>query len=243
MQQRQVFQPVDTFSWEINRSERTRQARWLVPLLDTPEGRAWLLERLQCPCSPEEAAGAEAFHFCFPLRDVFTADYNTCRGDRPLEDQFIPYYNRLFGLPQNFGIQEIWRTGPDGVIRHPAAGGRAGWHEDFLRGNIPDEELYALARNMRRMLGTEADALLLTDQRVVWVECKYRSVLSIEQYERQGLTGRRLAERLDKRFHFGRVLEAEPDPRFAKITGPYVLWSEVEAKLKDVRARATDHAG
>ena len=27
------FQPVQTFSWEINRAERSRQARWLVPLL------------------------------------------------------------------------------------------------------------------------------------------------------------------------------------------------------------------
>ena len=33
MEQREVFEPVHTFSWEINRSERTRQARWLVPLL------------------------------------------------------------------------------------------------------------------------------------------------------------------------------------------------------------------
>lgn len=234
MEQREIFQPVDKFTWEINRSERTRQARWLVPLLEHPGARAWFLERLQCPCGYDEALAAQVFHFCFPLRDVFTADYYECRGKRPLEDQFIAYYNRLFGLPQAFGIEEVWHTGPGGVIRHPAAGGRAGWYEVFLQKCIPDPKLYARARDIRRMLGTEADVLLLTLRYVVLVECKYLTEFSSDQYARHLRMGETLARRLEKSFHFGMVAEDERDLRFAQIKEPYVLWSEIEAKLKEI---------
>ena len=235
MEQSHVFQPVDTFSWEINRSERTRQARWLVPLLDLPEGRAWFLKRLECPCSPEEAAAAEAFHFCFPLRDVLTADYYQCRRKRPLEDQFIPYYNHLFGLPKDFGVERIWHTGPDRAIRHPAAGGRAGWYEDFLKERIPDEKLYTRARNMRRMLGTEADVLLITDGYVTVVECKFLSSFLTDEYERQLMMGKTLAERLGKVFHYGLVAQERGDPARVRIDAACVLWSEIEAKLREIR--------
>ena len=236
MEQSDVFEPVDTFSWEINRSERTRQARWLVPLLELPQGRAWFLERLECPCSPQEAAAAEVFHFCFPLRDVFTSDYYQCRRKRPLEDQFIPYSNRLFGLPDDFGIEEVWHTGPDGAIRHPAAGGRAGWYEDFLRRKIPDEKLYALARNMRRMLGTEADVLLITDSHLAVVECKFLSSFLRDEHERQLMMGETLAERLGKEFHYGLVAEKRGDPARVQIDAPCVLWSGIEAKLEEIRS-------
>lgn len=235
MEQEQIFRPVGAFSWEVNRSERALQARWLVPLLDLPEGRVWFLGQLQCPCSPEEAAAAEVFHFCFPLRDVLTADFKTCRGKRTLEDQLIPYYNRLFGLPDDFGIEEIWHTGPDGAIRHPAAGGRAGWHEDFLDQRVPDKELHVLARNMRRMLGTEPDVLLITDSCLTVVECKFLSNFLKDEYERQLMMGNTLAERLGKGFHYGLVAQERGDPAHVHIDAPCVLWSEVEAKLKEIR--------
>lgn len=234
MQQCEVFRPVETFSWQINRAERTQQVRLLVPLLDRPEGRAWFLGRLRCPCTPEEALEAEVFHLCFPLRDIFTADYYQCRGKRRLEDQFIAYYNRLFGLPDDFGVREVWRTAPGGEIRHPAAGGRAGWYDGFLRARIPDQILYTCARDVRRMLGTEADMLLLTYRHVTLVECKYLSELSTEQHERHLMMGKTLARRLDKAFHFGLVVEDERDPHFAKIDVPYVRWREVRSKLEEV---------
>lgn len=228
------FQPVSDFSFEINRAERSRQVRWLAPLLDQPEGRIWFLERLGCPCTPDEAQDAEVFHLCFPLRDIFTADYYQCRGKPQLEDQFIAYYNNLFGLPEDFGVREVWHTAPGGEIRHPAAGGRAGWYEDFLRERIPDPELYARARNMRRMLGTEADVLLLTEHYVILVECKYLSKPSVEQYERHQMMGRTLACRLRKAFHFGMVVEDKRDPRFARLDVPYVCWSEIQSRSKQV---------
>ncbi len=228
------FQPVSAFSWEINRAERSHQVRYLVPLLDQPEGRVWFLERLGCPCIPDEAREAEVFHLCFPLRDIFTADYYQCRGQPELEDRFIAYYNDLFGLPQGFGVHEVWRTAPGNEIRHPAAGGRAGWYEDFLRERIADPELYTCARNVRRMLGTEADVLLLTENHVVLVECKYKGGLSMEQYERHQMMGQTLAHRLGKAFHFGMVVEKDRDPHFAQIDITYVLWSEIQSELQEI---------
>jgi len=221
------FEPVDTFSWEINRAERSLQVRLLAPLLQHPWGRIWLLDKLRCPCSHEEAHAAEAYHLCFPLRDVFTADYYQCRGNSHLEDQFVAYYNQLFDLPEGFGIQEVWRTAPGGEIRHPAAGGRAGWYAEFLDERIPDPDLRERARNVTRILRTEADLLLLTQHHVVLVECKYLSALSGEQYERHQMMGQALARRLGKTFHFGLVVDDERDPQFAQIDAPYVLWSEI----------------
>jgi len=231
----QEFQPVSDFSFQINRAERSHQVRWLAPLLDRPDGRAWFLARLQCACTPDEARAADVFHLCFPLRDIFTADYYQCRGNTDLEDQFIAYYNQLFGLSEDFGVQEVWRTAPNSEIRHPAAGGRAGWHEAFLQERIPDEALYARARDVRRMLGTEADVLLLTNSYVILVECKYKGTPSIKQYERQEIMGKTLARRLEKAFHHGMVVADERDPHFAQIDAPYVRWTDIRSKMEEVQ--------
>jgi hypothetical protein len=225
------FQPVETFTWEANRSERSHQARWLVPLLAQPDGREWFCDQVECPCSSEVARAADVFHLCFPLRDVFTTDYYQCRGNPILEDQFIAYYNRLFALPEDFGVHEIWRTAPNNEIRHPAAGGRSGWFEDFLRERIADDALYKQARDVRRMLGTEADVLLITSSHVLLVECKYLGALSSDQYRRQQMMGMTLANWLGKQFHFSIVVDNERDSRFARINLPYVLWTEIKAQL------------
>lgn len=225
------FRPASSFNWNINRAERSRQVRWLAPLLERPNGRAWLLSRLECSCSLDEAKAAEPFHLCFPLRDVFTADYYQCRGQADLEDQFIAYYNALFNLPEGFGIEEVWKTAPGGEIRHPAAGGRAGWYDEFLRQRISDLDLYQKARDVRRMLGTEADLLLLTSNYVVLVECKFKSAPSTEQYERHKMMGTTLAIRLGKKFHFGMVVEQQRDRQFVRLDVPYVTWAQVEAQL------------
>lgn len=221
------FEPVETFTWEINRAERALQVRLLVPLLERPWGRVWFFEKLGCACAGEDAYNAQVFHLCFPLRDIFTADFYRCRGKRDLEDQFIAYYNKLFDLPEGFGVQEVWRTAPGGEIRHLGAGGRSGWYEDFLKERLPDPDLYERARNVRRMLGTEADLLLLTQHHAVLVECKYRSALSGEQYGRQQLMGEVLARRLGKLFHYGFVIDERDELRSAEIDAPSVLWSEI----------------
>ena len=233
MPEQDRFQPVPSFSWDINRAERSYQARWLVPLLDRAEGRIWFLDQLASPCVQGEARAARVFHLCFPLKDIFSDDFDRCRGKPQLEDEFIAYYNQLFDLPPSFGVHEVWRTAPDDQIRHPAAGGKAGWYEAFLKERIPDREFYNKARNARRMLGTEADVLLLTSRHVVLVECKYRGEVSTEQYERHLMMGSTFARRLDRDFYFGMVVRNKRDVRFAHIKVPYVLWSEIEAFLKE----------
>ena len=229
----QEFEPLNEFSFEINRSERSHQVRYLAPLLREPDGRVWLLEELHCPCSVEEARAAEVFHLCFPLRDIFTADYRNCRGDFELEGQFIAYYNRLFGLPEDFGTQSVWRTAPNNAIRHPVAGGRAGWYKAFLRERVSDGTLYARTRNLCRMLRTEADVLLLTNSNVTLVECKYKGSVSTEQYERHQMMGKTLARRLGKHFHFGMLVSAKRDPQLAQISVPHVTWSTVKQRLEE----------
>ena len=232
MNQVETFQLIETFSWKINRAERSHQVRWLAPLLDQPEGRAWFLEQLQCPCTPDEARAAEVFHLCFPLRDLFSADYEQCRGRPHLEAQFIAHYNRLFCLPEDFGITEVWRTAPDGQIRHPGARGRAGWYDAFLRERVSDDDLFTRARDVRRMLDTEADVFLPTGRHVILVECKYRGVPSTEQYERHQMMGKTLARRLDRALHFGLVVDDEHDPHFARFSVPYLFWSEIRSRLE-----------
>lgn len=236
MTETEVFCPVDGFDWCVNRSERCQQVRLLVPLPDSLGGRSWLLRKLNCRFVSDEASSSHVFHFCFPLRDVFTADYNQCRGNRALEDQFIAVYNRLFGLPERFGVEEIWRTAPGEQIRHPAAGGRAGWYNDFLRERVRDDELRSRARDMRRMLATEADVLVLTDNHVVVIECKYRGRLSVEQYTRQKMMGATLARRLGKSLHLGMVVNQERDSTHARIRVPHVLWREIERWLEGAEA-------
>lgn len=231
----QIFQPVSTFDFEVNRAERSHQVRWLAPLLAQSEGRVWFLRRLNCPCSQEEARAAQVSHLCFPLRDLFTADYYHCRGHTELENQFITYYNDVFGLPAGFGVQKVWRTAPNGEIRHPAAGGRAGWYEAFLEERIASEALRIRARNVRRMLGTEADVLLLADSHVILVECKYKGPPSAEQYDRQQMMGETLARRLEKDFYFGMVVASKRDPRFARLDVPYVQWSEMKEQLAEMK--------
>lgn len=228
------FQPLAEFGFDVNRSERSHQVRYLAPLLREPDGRLWLLEELDCPCSAEEARAVEVFHLCFPLRDIFTADYYQCRGNPELEVQFIAYYNRLFGLPEDFGIQSLWRTAPNNAIRHPVAGGRAGWYKAFLRERVSNETLYAKARDLCRMLRTEADVLLLTESTVVLVECKYKGMVSAEQYERHQMMGKTLARRLGKHFYFGMLVSGSRDPRFARMQIPYVQWSDVKKRLRDL---------
>ena len=228
------FGPTTCFDWAVNRSERTLQVRWLVPLLAEADGRAWFLRCLDCACGTDEAGAAAAYHFAFPLRDLFTSDYYRCRGKPDLSRQFIHYYNPLLGLPEDFGVSEVWLTAPGGELRHPAAPGKAGWHEGFLQQRIQDDQLLARARDVARTLRTEADAVLITTSWVVLVECKYKGGPASEQYERHLLMGRALAARLSRGFHFGMVVEDERDDRFARLHFPYVRWCDIAAKCKEM---------
>ena len=238
MPEARQFRPVPTFYWDINRTKRSHQVHWLAPLLETPEGRVWFLEKLECPCTPEEAGVAAVFHLCLPLRDIFTEDYYRCQGEPHLEDQFIAYYNRLFGLPEDFGVQDVWRVAPGNTVRHPAARGRGGWYEDLLREHVSDETLYARARDVRQILGTEADIIVLSDRHVTLVECKFKGKRSRRRYERYQMIGNALARRLDKEFYFGMVVEERSDPYLDRMNVSCVLWADVQLRLMELQREA-----
>ncbi len=101
------FQPVATFNFDVNHAERTQQVRLLAPLLARSSGCVWFLNQIDCPCTVGEAESAQPYHLCFPLRDLFTWDYHVCRPDPATTRQFIAYYNQLFGLPVDFGVETI----------------------------------------------------------------------------------------------------------------------------------------
>ncbi len=58
-------------------------------------------------------------------------------------------------------------------MRHPAATGRGGWHEAFLKERLTDHIQYQQARRVVELLRTEADLLIVTSRHVVLVECKF----------------------------------------------------------------------
>ena len=233
------FRPVGDFTFEINRVERTQQARILVPLLDSPEGRAFFLDKLGCPCSEDAARKGRPFHLAFPLRDLFTADFYHCRGHPDLEAQLITHYNTLFDLQPTYGAATFWRKHPDdpvSPIRHPAAPGRSGWHHAFLAQFVTSEEVEQLMR-IRQLLNTETDALLILERHVVIIECKYLSPLSREQYQRQMEMGPILARRLGRDFFFGLVVRDGRSTKHAQVAEPYVTWGEAESYLAVLSAR------
>jgi len=226
---RSAFEPLARYSWELNRSRRGWQVRWLVPLLERPEGRSWLLrEKLRCPCAPEEAAQAEVFHFCRPLGDLFEADYEHCLGQTDSEDAFIAYYNRLFGLPEDFGLNELWRNAPGGELRPPSS-----WDRAFLRRRVADKASRKRASAMARLLAAEVDLLLLTARHAVLIECCLLGGFSPRRYKRTLKMGELLARRLGKALHLGLVVDDGYEPPFEWKGIPYVRGSEVEGRGKE----------
>ena len=227
---KEQFHPIPDFSFEVNRAERAQQVRLLVPLLAKPKGRVWFLRQLNCPCTEAEAHEAQPYHLAFPLRDLVSKDLHNCRDDAAREAAFIIYYNRLFGLPDDYGANTIWRTRPGGTVRHPAARGRSGWHRRFLSEYLPPGEVERLM-GIRQLLDTEADAMLLLPRHVVIVECKYKSSLRREQHDRQKRMGKLLGKRLNKQFLFGLVVESQQDLEHARIQEPHVTWKEIKQQL------------
>lgn len=218
--------PIPNFDFDINRSERTEQVRRLVPLLASPEGRAWFLRQIACPCSGAEAREGRPYHLAFPLRDLFTADFYASRRKPAHEAALIAIYNELFGLPADYGAATFWRHHVGGPIRHPAAPGRSGWHRQFLSQYVEPDEVERLMR-VRQLLDTETDALLILPRHVVIIECKYLSAPSQEQYDRQMEMGPVLARRLGKTLYFGLVVQDERDVAHARIRAPYVTWNAI----------------
>lgn len=222
------FQPIASYSWGITHSQRSWQVHWLAPLLERADGRAWLLrDKLRCPCTPDEAAQAEVFHFCRPLGELLDADLGRCQGETASQEGFIAYYNQLFGLPEAFGLDGIWRSAPGGELRHPRDWGRA-----FLRRHVADKALRKRASAVARLLETEVDLLLLTARHAVLVACCVGGGFSPKRYKRTLKMGELLARRLEKALHPGLVVDDDYEPPFEWKGIPYVRGSEAVERVK-----------
>ena len=225
------FQPVEAYSLEINRAKRSWQTRWLVPLLERPEGRAWFLDRLRCPCSPAEARAADVSHFCLPLRDLFEEDYLRCRGHQENEERFVAYFNDLFGLPEDCGIMQVWRTARKGRMRLPVAAGKAGWSDKLLSKQIAHTRFRRRARHARTLLQTECDVMLLMDDHVLLAMCVHRGSLPHKEYALYRRLAGSLELRLGKSFRLGAVVDEAK--QLGALEVARVCWREIAAWLGD----------
>ncbi len=219
------FNPTQLFTWESNGDARSWQVRWLVPLLNSPEGRVWFLERLHCPCSTESARGAQVFHFCHPLRDLFRQDFRQCQGDREQEDRFIAYYNELFGLPSACGIDRVWRPPHKDSLHLPDLDGKAGWSIKLLRKHIAVDRFRKRARWISALMRADTDVMLLADHHVVLVLCIRGEQLPEGTYVLQRRLAGILEHRLGRMFHLGAVVDGAEQLGIVNI--PYVRWQEI----------------
>ena len=220
-----VFQPQECLTWRLNRSARSWQARYIVPLLAQPEGRAWFVRRLGSTCPPEAAATGEVWHFTYPLRDLFLADLASVRGQREAEEGFIAYYNDLFGLPADCGIAEVWRKTPGGPLRCPTEGKDGGWSDRILEAKLHDRRLRRRARNARRLMEAEADVLLITERYLVLVLCLLGEPLTERRFKEQRRLAGALEYRLRRQHYLAAVVEAPEQLGAASM--PYLHWTDL----------------
>lgn len=212
------------YSMALNSSTRSQQARWVVPLLEKPGGRTWLLRRLGCPVSADEATAAEVYHLCYPLRDLFLADCSQSGRRWHPPDALLCAYNLLLGLPESFGLEDLWRT-RKGRLRLPWAGGNAGWSNALLERRVGTLGLRRRARRARRLFRSPVDVLLVTKQRVLLVECRHGKPLSPAVLKRLRALGGVLERRLGVTHAVGAIVQRAGDLGGASV--PHVLWEEI----------------
>jgi len=220
------FQPAHSFTWESSADGRGFQVHWLAPVLAAPQGRAWFLERLRCPCSMEAAYRGQVSHFCHPLPNLFQQDLLSCQGDQQQEDRLTSYYNDLFGLPADCGIERVWRSPRKGRLRLPYQQGAAGWSDKLLRKHIPVDRYRRRARRVGALMQAEVDVLLLTEYHVVLVTCLYAETLSEQDHALQRRLAGMLEHRLGRMFHLGAVVDHRDQLGILNL--PYILWEDVQ---------------
>lgn len=75
--------------------------------------------------------------------------------------------------------------------------------------------------------------MIVTGYRVLLVECKYKGRPDREQFTRWRKMAEVLGRRLNRPVHCAMILEATDD-RESWVDVPVVLWSEIEAHLKEL---------
>ncbi|NLG51307.1 MAG: hypothetical protein GX552_14460 [Chloroflexi bacterium] len=234
------FRPVESFGWNTSADARSFQVHWLAPVLATPQGRAWFLERLRCPTSTQAAHDGQVSHFCHPLHNLFQQDLAACQGDRQQEDRLIAYYNDLFGLPADCGIEQVWRSPRKGRLRLPYQRGAWGWTDKLLRKHIAVDRYRRRARRVGALMRAEVDALLLTEYHVVLVTCLHAQTLSEQSHALQRRLAGVLEHRMGRMFHLGAVVDHRDQLGIVHL--PYILWEDVQSWHRDHLAPPVESA-
>ncbi|NLV73759.1 MAG: helix-turn-helix transcriptional regulator [Chloroflexi bacterium] len=221
-----TFTPASELAVDMLRSAASYQARYLVPLLTQAENRSWLMRKFASPAPPAEAANAQVVHFSQPLRGLLYADAAQAKGSREREDALIRYYNRILGLPVDFGLEHTWRGGSDNRLRLPSESGRTGWPAKHLKATISTRRQYAKAAAVTKLLGAEIDILLQTPRYLLLVQvAQPNAKVSLKRFTELRRYAVVLEHRLERRCSFGFIVgRPELLPASDLL---YVLWSDI----------------
>lgn len=224
------FAPVTEYAWQMVRADAAWQARYLQPLISSPRDRAWLMHRLSSPCSRQECELAEVMQHTQPLRDLLYADALRAAGERSREDAMILYYNRLFGLPETFGLEHTWRDGPANQLRLPGEPGRAGWTGRHLKTTVSSKRQLRKAEAVVELLNLQLDILLYTQRHVLVVQVyQPGSKVSLKQFELLRRYTAVLEQRLARGCAYAFVVERPELLPASDLL--YIRWADVFARL------------
>jgi hypothetical protein len=227
------FEPIAPDTLRYREGSRACQARWLVPLLATSEGRTWFLEALRCPVEATEGRKARVCHFHRPLRDIIAQDLERCNELSEESDGFIVFYNELFGLPDDCGIGRVWKSRRTGRLRLPGLGGKDGWNAALRRKHIGDKRLRRRAAEVHRLAAARVDAMLMTTSHIVLVLCSHGRSLKTEELAEQRMLGGLLERRLGKQYYLACVVDDVQQLGTMEIC--CVTWDQIEEWFRQKR--------
>ena len=224
------FSPLTVYNWDLVRSTRGWQSRYLGPLLEYPADRAWFLHKLASPCSREEGEQADVLHYAQPLRDLLYADGQRVHGMRALEDDYISYYNDLLGLPAKFGLEHIWRSGTEQRLRLPTESGRAGWSDRYLKTHVSSKRQLRKALRQAELVKLQVDLALITPRHIMLVQvCRPEAKASLKEYELLRRYAATLERRLKRGCSVGFVIDrAELLPANDLV---HLQWADILTRL------------
>jgi len=202
------FAPLADFNENQMRSNAGWQARYLAPLLELPQERYWFMRKLASPCTQLECEDALLFQHVHLLRDLMYADAQQVRGERRLEDAFIRYYNSLLSLPENFGIEHVWRSRTDEHLRLPGESGRAGWTDGHLQAVAASKKQLRKLQGIVKLLKLENDVVLYSPRAILLVQVFAPGAkVELKVFEKLRRCAAVLERRLQRSVQYGFVVE------------------------------------
>ena len=240
---------VKEFTFEVNKSERAKQVKLLVPALKNPKIREQLFSNiiLENHISSNEIIKSSVMHFVWVLRDTFTYERdkiykNTNEQDRIINAKnFIDRWGKILNLSMNELNINLWKNpkgeykGIKDFIVNPCQ--KIGWIEKTIRERIinfklsfGDQEEYLineLIKN-RRIMNTECDCLLQTPNNLIIIECKDNTNFNSEQKKRQSDLIECLQRLFNKKVLYIEVCNEGQHTKNAN----YITWDYIKKLLK-----------